>query len=70
MREEMIKFDRYQKQFKFLFSHNIETGEDLQKYQKDKEAEVEMLITRRKKLYDERKIPGIYPVSRFANKLC
>ena len=54
MREEMIKFDRYQKQFKFLFTHNIETGEDLQKYQKDKEAEVEILITRRKKLYDER----------------
>ena len=54
MREEMIKFDRYQKQFKFLFSHGIETGEDLQKYQKDKEAEVEILITRRKKLYEER----------------
>ena len=54
MREEMIKFDRYQRQFKFLFSHDIETGEDLQKYQKDKEAEVEILITRRKKLYDER----------------
>ena len=54
MREEMIKFDRYQKQFKFLFTHNIETGEDLQSYQKDKEAEVEILITRRKKLYEER----------------
>lgn len=53
MRDEMIKFDRYQKQFKFLFTHNIETGEDLQKYQKDKEAEVEILITRRKKLYEE-----------------
>lgn len=54
MREEMIKFDRYQRQFKFLFSHDIETGEDLQKYQKDKEAEVDDLIARRKKLYDER----------------
>ena len=54
MREEMIKFDRYQKQFKFLFSHGIETGEDLHKYQKDKETEVEILITRRKKLYEER----------------
>lgn len=54
MRDEMIKFDRYQKQFKFLFSHGIETGEDLQKYQKDKETEVEILITRRKKLYEER----------------
>ena len=54
MRDEMIKFDRYQKQFKFLFSHGIETGEDLHKYQKDKETEVEILITRRKKLYEER----------------
>ena len=54
MRDEMIKFDRYQKQFNFLFSHGIETGEDLHKYQKDKEAEVEILITRRKKLYEER----------------
>ena len=54
MREEMIKFDRYQKQFKFLFSHDIETGEDLHKYQKDKETEVEILITQRKKLYEER----------------
>ena len=54
MRDELIKFDRYQKQFKFLFTHNIETGEDLQKYQKDKEAKVEILITRRKKLYEER----------------
>ena len=54
MRDEMIKFDRYQKQFKFLFTHNIETGEDLHKYQKDKETEVEILITRRKKLYEER----------------
>ena len=54
MREEMIKFDRYQRQFKFLFSHDIETGEDLQKYQKSKETEVDDLIARRKTLYNER----------------
>ena len=54
MREEMIKFDRYQKQFKFLFSHDIETGEQLQKYQQNKEAEIDILIMQRKKLYDER----------------
>lgn len=54
MREEMIKFDRYQKQFKFLFTHNIETGEDLQKYQKAKETEADDLIARRKTLYNER----------------
>ena len=54
MREEMIKFDRYLKQFKFLFSHDIETGEQLQKYQQSREAEIDLLITQRKKLYDER----------------
>ena len=54
MREELIRFDRYQKQFKFLFSHDIETGEQLQKYQQNKEAEIDILITQRKKLYDER----------------
>lgn len=54
MRDEMIKFDRYQRQFKFLFSHDIETGEDLQKYQKAKETEVDDLIARRKTLYNER----------------
>ena len=54
MREEMIKFDRYQRQFKFLFSHDIETGEDLQKYQKTKETEADDLIARRKTLYNER----------------
>ena len=54
MREEMIKFDRYQKQFKFLFSHDIETGEQLQKYQQSKEAEIDILITQRKKLYDDK----------------
>lgn len=54
MRDELIKFDRYQKQFKFLYSHNIETGNDLQKYQTDKETEIDILIGRRKKLYKER----------------
>lgn len=54
MRDELIKFDRYQKQFKFLYSHNIETGNDLQKYQTDKETEIDILIGRRKKLYEER----------------
>ena len=54
MRDELIKFDRYQKQFKFLHSHNIETGNDLQKYQTDKETEIDILIGQRKKLYEER----------------
>lgn len=54
MRDELIKFDRYQKQFKFLYSHNIETGNDLQKYQTDKETEIDILIGRRKKLYEGR----------------
>ena len=36
--ENKLERRSQQKQFKFLFTHNIETGEDLQKYQKGKEA--------------------------------
>lgn len=69
VRDEMIKFDRYQKQFKFLFTHNIETGEDLQKYQKVKETEVEILITQRKKLYEERTDANCDEVKEKAQKI-
>ena len=54
MREELIKLDRYQKQFKFIFKNDIETGEDLSAYQKSKEDKVDDLIMQRKTLYAER----------------
>lgn len=64
MREELIKFERYKAQFKFLYANGIETTEQL----RDKRAEVTARITelthQRQKLYgkkgDEReRIPAI-----------
>lgn len=54
MREELIKLDRYQKQFRFVFSHNIETGAQFQSYQKQQEDKIDELVIRRKNLYAER----------------
>lgn len=69
MRDEVIKFERYQKQFKFLYSHNIETGNDLQKYQRDKESEIDVLIEKRKKLYEERNDENYDEVKEKAGKI-
>lgn len=54
MRDEIIKFERYQKQFKFLHIHGIENAEQLQKYQTVQEQRIEDLTGNRKKLYTER----------------
>ena len=54
MRDEIIKFERYQKQFKFLHIHGIENAEQLQKYQTVQEQRIEDLTVNRKKLYTER----------------
>ena len=54
MRDEIIKFERYQKQFKFLHIHGIETAEQLQQYQTMQEQRIEDLMGKRKKLYTER----------------
>ena len=54
MRDELIKLDRYQKQFKFLFKNNIETGCELSDYQKAKEGEINALVEERNRLYASR----------------
>lgn len=54
MRDEIIRFERYQKQFKFLYSHNIETAEQLQAYQSEQEQQIENLTKTRQNLYNER----------------
>ena len=54
MRDELIKLDRYQKQFKFLFKNNIETGFELSDYQKAKEGEINALVEERNRLYASR----------------
>ena len=54
MRDELIKFERYQKQFKFLYKNNIETGTQLSDFQKSKEREIDDLVAERKMLYSFR----------------
>lgn len=54
MREELIKLERYQKQFRFLYDNSIETAEQLGAFQKEKEASINDLVEQRKKLYNER----------------
>lgn len=52
MREELTKLDRYQKQFRFLYDNNIETVEQLQAFKTMTESNVEELIVKRSRLYN------------------
>lgn len=54
MREELIKLERYQKQFRFLYDNSIETAEQLKQYQSAQEERINDLVEQRKKLYNER----------------
>ena len=54
MRDELIKMERYQKQFRFLYDNNIETSEQLEQYQSKQEARINDLVEQRKTLYKER----------------
>ena len=54
MRDELIKLDRYQKQFRFIYDNNIETGNELLELQKSKESRIDELIEERKTLYATR----------------
>lgn len=54
LRDELIKFDRYQKQFKFLYRNNIEDGTQLSALQKSKEDKINDLVNERKTLYASR----------------
>ncbi len=54
MRDELIKLERYQKQFKFLYKNGIETGTELAALQKSKEDKIAELVLMRKELYAER----------------
>ena len=51
MRDELIKLDRYQKQFKFLYKNKIETGTELISFQKSREERINDLTEERKRLY-------------------
>lgn len=54
MRDEIVRFERYRKQFKFLHTHGIETAEQLHVYQIEQEQRIEDLTENRKTLYNER----------------
>lgn len=54
MRDEIVKLERYQKQFKFLYNNNIETVADLTEHHRKAEARIDELTTQRKQLYSER----------------
>lgn len=54
LRDEIVKLERYQKQFKFLYNNNIETVADLTAHHRKAEARIDELITQRKALYEER----------------
>lgn len=53
MREELIKFDRYQKQFHFLIDNDIETVEQLQTFKENAENKISELTLKRSKLYSK-----------------
>ena len=53
MRDELIRLERYQKQFKFLYKNSLETGTELQSFQADKEEKINDLVMQRKAIYAE-----------------
>lgn len=55
MRDEIIKFERYKKQFRFICDHGFETTEQLEVYIAEQERKINALTEERKTLYKERK---------------
>ena len=53
MREGLIKYERYQKQFHFLIENNIETTEQLIGFKKNTEKNISDLVFQWGKLYDK-----------------
>lgn len=53
MRDELIKFERYQRQFRFLYDNDIETTEQLKTFKENTENKIDELTIRRSKLYDK-----------------
>lgn len=51
MREELVKFERYQKQFHFLMENDIETIEQLNNFKENAELIISELVIQRSRLY-------------------
>ena len=69
LRDELIKFDRYQKQFKFLYRNNIEDGTQLSALQKSKEDKINDLVNERKTLYASRTDENESEIKEKANEI-
>ena len=55
MRSEIIKFDRYQEQFRYLMKTRIETAEQLSMQYDAIQAEIDALTGQRRELYQWRR---------------
>lgn len=51
LREEIIKFERYQKQFHFLYDNNLETQGQIQRRIDTNESRINELVLERRRLY-------------------
>lgn len=51
LKEELLKFDRYQRQFRFLAAYRIDTGAELSMLSDAIQAEADVLTDRRRELY-------------------
>ena len=51
MREELVKFERYKKQFRFLIDNDIETAEQLKTFKENAELKISELVIQRSRLY-------------------
>ena len=55
LREELIKFDRYQQQFSYLMKHHIETAAQLSMQYDALQAEIDALTDQRRGLYNAKR---------------
>ena len=51
MRDELVKFERYQKQFHFLIDNDIETTEQLKTFKENAELKISESVIQRSRLY-------------------
>lgn len=57
LREDFLKFNRYQKQTQLLWEHRLETLDDVQAYKADLENQIQHLVRQRKVLYRKKQGP-------------
>ena len=55
MRQEVVRLERYERQFRYLWSNHITTAEELTARTGELEREIEACVIQRKPLYRERR---------------